>query len=171
MIDHIPNSNADIGTLKYSPQGVMLWLSRYNGPSGDKEYIHPLSHAITLDKDENIYVTGTSVRSGHAEDFLLIKHTRCNGVVPLAGDADANGYHSLADVLSAANYIFGRPGYRICPSSSNLCWLSDLLCRGDWNGDNSVGLTDIIRGVNYIFNKPSGPWNPFPSGTCCLAIP
>ena len=84
------------------------------------------------------------------------------------GDADANNSHNLADIISAVNYIFGKPGWPACSSNTVLCWLSDLLCRGDWNGNNGVALDDIIRGVNYIFSKPGGPWNPVPIGVCCV---
>jgi len=84
------------------------------------------------------------------------------------GDADANNSHNLADLISAVNYIFGKPGWPVCSSNTLLCWLSDLTCRGDWNGNGGVALDDIIRGVNFIFGKPGGPWNPVPIGVCCV---
>lgn len=81
-----------------------------------------------------------------------------------AGDANASGTYTLADVIAIVNYIFNKPG---C-SPQPLCWLSDLLCRGDWNGSGTVSLSDVIQAVNFIFNKPGGPWNALPSGICCL---
>lgn len=86
------------------------------------------------------------------------------------GDANASGTYSLADIIAAVNYIFNKPGFPACGSNSAICWLSDLLCRGNWNGDSDVTLADVIRGVNYLFNKPGGPWNPVPVGACCKSI-
>lgn len=80
------------------------------------------------------------------------------------GDANASNTLTLADIIATVNYIFNKPGCAPTP----VCWLSGLVCRGDWNGDGNVTLSDVIHGVNYIFNKPGGPWNPRPSGLCCL---
>jgi subtilisin family serine protease len=80
------------------------------------------------------------------------------------GDANASSTYSLADIIAAVNYLFNKPG---C-SPQPLCWLSNLLCRGDWDGNGGVSLTDVIRGVNYLFNKPGGPWYALPSGVCCI---
>jgi hypothetical protein len=86
------------------------------------------------------------------------------------GDADANNLNNLVDIIATVNYFFNKPGWPACTSNTSICWLSDLLCRGDWNGTGTVDLTDVIRGVNYIFNRPGGPWNPPPSGICCRPV-
>jgi len=86
------------------------------------------------------------------------------------GDADASGTLTLADVISIIRYYFNLPVNGGC-SPQPICWISGLLCRGDWNGDGSVKLADIIYGVNYIFNRPGGPWTPKPTGLCCLPVP
>jgi hypothetical protein len=83
-----------------------------------------------------------------------------------SGDATADDTHTLGDLIAAVNYIFSRPGCSPLP----LCWLSGLLCRGDWNGNGTITLGDVIWGVNYIFNRPGGPWVPVPSGICCLPL-
>jgi hypothetical protein len=48
----------DYATVKYSPDGDTLWVRRYNGPAptfpGDYAY------AITVDDNDNVYVTGWS---------------------------------------------------------------------------------------------------------------
>jgi len=77
----------------------------------------------------------------------------------IAGDANASGTVTLADVIAAVNYVFNKPGFPACASNNNLCWLSDKLCRGDWNGSVNVTLADVIQGVNKLFNKPNGPWD------------
>jgi len=91
----------------------------------------------------------------------------CTACIAKPGDANASNSLSLADVISAVNYIFNKTGCSVTPD----CWLSNILCRGDWNGSLSVTLADVIHGVNYIFSKPGGPWNPVPSGVCCLPVP
>ncbi|MCI0531550.1 MAG: hypothetical protein L0Y74_06360, partial [candidate division Zixibacteria bacterium] len=75
---------------------------------------------------------------------------------------------SIADIISAVNYYFNKPGWPACDSNSTLCWLSDLLCRGDWNGNGTCSVGDVIHGANYVFNKP-GNWLPVSIGACCLA--
>ena len=85
----------------------------------------------------------------------------------IPGDANASGTLSLADAIADVNYIFNKPGCAPQPQ----CWLSNLICRGDWDGTLTVTLSDVIRGVNYIFNKPGGPWNPLPIDVCCQPLP
>ena len=80
------------------------------------------------------------------------------------GDANANGSHGLDDAIAIVNYVFGKAGCSPLPG----CWLSNLLCRGDWDGSATATLSDVIRAVNFIFSKPGGPWNALPSGVCCL---
>lgn len=87
------------------------------------------------------------------------------------GDANADGAATLADVIAIVNRIFNKPGWPFCCQNTSICWISSLLCRGDWDGVGGVTLADVIRAVNYIFNKPGGPWTPIPVGTCCLPVP
>ena len=89
----------------------------------------------------------------------------------IPGDANASANLTLADIIATTNYVFNKPGFPVCASNNNLCWLSDLLCRGDWNGSATVTLSDVIQGVNKLFDKPGGPWDPLPSGGCCLPLP
>jgi hypothetical protein len=89
----------------------------------------------------------------------------------MPGDADADEALGLPDAISIVNYVFSKPGWSSCPSNTNLCWLFDMICRGDWSGEGDVTLADAITCVNYVFSKPGGPWNPVPSGACCLPVP
>jgi hypothetical protein len=110
----------------------------------------------------------------YQSEMLLVPTKKKNWVslcVAIPGDANASGTLTLGDAISIVNYIFSKPGWPPCPSMSNSCWLSDLLCRGDTNGSGTVTLADVIRLVNYIFSKPGGPWTPLPSGVCCQPLP
>jgi hypothetical protein len=55
---HGTGTHWDYATVKYSPAGDILWVSRYNGPAptfpGDYAY------AVTVDANDNVYVTGWS---------------------------------------------------------------------------------------------------------------
>lgn len=141
-------------TIKYSPSGDAIWIWRYMSP--DNSSAAP--YGLAVDESGNTYVTGT--QGGNS---LTIKYSPCLDGSPVAGDANADSSHTLADVISTVNYIFNKTG---C-SPQPLCWLSNLLCRGDWDGSTTVTLSDVIRAVNYIFGKPGGPWNAVQRTGCC----
>ncbi|MCI0531993.1 MAG: hypothetical protein L0Y74_08620, partial [candidate division Zixibacteria bacterium] len=97
-------------------------------------------------------------------------------IVPLPcsaipGDANASNDLTLGDIIATVNYNFDKPGYSPCVSDNEICWLSDLLCRGNWNGDGVVSLADVFYAVNMFFDQPGGPWDPVPNGVCCLPVP
>lgn len=66
------SESGDYATIKYDPNGVQLWVDRYDGP-GHRE---DLAKAITSDKHGNIYVTGQSyggLETGY--DYATIKYS------------------------------------------------------------------------------------------------
>ncbi len=61
----------DYVTVKYDPAGETLWVRRYDGPaSGTDE-----AHALALDEDGNVYVTGFSQHPDNDFDYATIKYT------------------------------------------------------------------------------------------------
>src|SRR5262249_8505640 len=42
------------GTIKYNPEGVLIWVARYYEPGAGDDF----ATAIALDSEENVYVTG-----------------------------------------------------------------------------------------------------------------
>jgi uncharacterized delta-60 repeat protein len=60
----------DYLTIKYNTYGDTLWFARYDGTA----HITDNAHAIALDNQGNIYVTGTSMGSGTSFDYLTIKY-------------------------------------------------------------------------------------------------
>ena len=50
------HNDVDFLTLKYDPDGKLLWRARYNGPGNDVDR----AYSIAVDKDGNVYVTGDS---------------------------------------------------------------------------------------------------------------
>lgn len=91
-------------TVKYSPEGTVLWLAVYNGPANDGDY----GTAIAVDNAGNVYVTGRSFGNSTGTDFATIKYDasgtqlwlqRYNGTnndddapVSIAVDASGNVY-------------------------------------------------------------------------------
>ncbi|RJR44849.1 MAG: hypothetical protein C4567_04000 [Deltaproteobacteria bacterium] len=72
------NANSEYATVKYSPEGELLWVMRY----GSKENQYNSPAAIAVDGQGHVYVTGTSVkktgRSGYPIDsnsyYVTIKY-------------------------------------------------------------------------------------------------
>jgi len=61
---------SDYTTIKYNADGDTLWLRRYNGPGNFLD----VAHAIALDAQGNVYVTGGSIVSGNNTDYATIKY-------------------------------------------------------------------------------------------------
>jgi uncharacterized delta-60 repeat protein len=68
----LPGSE-DYATIKYSPEGEVIWTERYDGTGNftDKSY------AVIIDDSDNVIVTGSSSSAGlpGKEDYLTIKYS------------------------------------------------------------------------------------------------
>lgn len=59
----------DLVVIKYSPAGVRMWRSYYNGTGRRDDYLTGLG----LDRNGNAYVSGTSRGAGSGLDFVAVK--------------------------------------------------------------------------------------------------
>lgn len=64
------STGPDITTIKYNPQGVQQWVSRYDGPGDTTD----VGRAIIVDNQGNVYVTGQSTGVGTGLDYVTIKY-------------------------------------------------------------------------------------------------
>ena len=62
-------SSIDYATLKYAPNGELLWVQRYNGPDNDID----AAQALAVDGGGNVYVTGNSETDGNP-DYVTLKY-------------------------------------------------------------------------------------------------
>lgn len=70
-------TDKDMVTIAYSSAGRPLWTNRYDGPVHSND----VAVAVALDTNGDVYVAGSSYRSGNAEDFIVLKYSAAG--VPL----------------------------------------------------------------------------------------
>ncbi|MBI4649290.1 MAG: hypothetical protein HY738_22505, partial [Bacteroidia bacterium] len=101
------HNNGDIVVIKYAPAGNRLWIKTYNGTGNG----YDIASDIVVDKQNNIYVVGSSTGAGANYDIVILKYTsagvlqwvkRYNGAANGADQAKA-----LAIDLSNNVYIAG----------------------------------------------------------------
>ncbi|MCH7905479.1 MAG: SBBP repeat-containing protein [Armatimonadetes bacterium] len=106
-----PNLAGDYeyATLKYNPNGNLLWEIRFHGP----ENISDVAVALALDRAGNVYVTGHSYSSGTFQDYATIKYSQSVEVLPdsyelFRGFLTGGG---LAELLASDDsYLTVQPG-------------------------------------------------------------
>jgi len=64
------SSNGDYITIKYSPEGNVIWQAVYAGPGNDADQVND----ICVDASGNVYVTGSSYGTGSETDFATVKY-------------------------------------------------------------------------------------------------
>lgn len=95
--------NGDYLTLKYSPEGALLWARRYDGPVNGLDE----ARAIKTDSEGNVYVTGTSAGSD-GTGAATIKYSPDGDELWVRR---SDGYFLAMAVDSADNVIVtGAPG-------------------------------------------------------------
>ena len=65
------NSENDIVTMKYGPNGNQLWLQRYSSPGNG----NAAGNAIAVDSNGNVYVAGYDTTTAGGTEMVLIKYS------------------------------------------------------------------------------------------------
>lgn len=94
-------SNNDYLTIKYDPDGNVLWTKRYNGVANSDDK----ANALALDDSGNVYVTGASTSSG-GYDVVTIKYSPDSTVLwtqVFNGPANSQDYGSEIVVDDSGN--------------------------------------------------------------------
>jgi len=69
VIDTGINEDGSYGTIKYDPDGNLLWVARYDGPTDGED----IAYSLTLDGLSNVYITG-KIRDGSSTHYASIKY-------------------------------------------------------------------------------------------------
>ncbi len=98
-----PVSTSDFVTLKYDPQGDLLWSARYSAPglSFDESY------SLAVNAAEEVYVAGRSVLPSTGSDFVTVKY-------------DAEGQQIWAARHGEANALFDNPAALVLDAAGNV---------------------------------------------------
>jgi len=112
------NSENDVVTIKYGPNGNQIWLQRYNGPGNGND----AGNAIAVDQSGNVYVAGYDTTTAGGTEMVLIKYS------PLTMQKKTDG-----SILLQAQ---GSPGesFDIQASTNLLNWLDLGTVIADTNG-------------------------------------
>lgn len=90
----------DIVTIKYSSNGDLLWKKNYNGNANGND----LSNDIALDNIGDIYVAGSTLRTGTLNDLLVIKYSgEGEELWTVTYNGTANGNDNAASVTADNN--------------------------------------------------------------------
>jgi uncharacterized delta-60 repeat protein len=87
-------SFVDIVTFKYSPSGTLLWTRRYTTDRRRRD----IPYAIAVDRNDNVYIGGTSFTTATSSDFIILKYDS-SGAEQWAARYD--GPDSDVDLLSS----------------------------------------------------------------------
>jgi uncharacterized delta-60 repeat protein len=97
----------DYVTIKYDPNGGMLWTNIYNGPANDSDELMDMA----VDNSGNVYVTGYSAAVSSHDDCFTIKYdTNGNTIWQARYESPSNAYSQGSDIAldNAGNvYVLG----------------------------------------------------------------
>lgn len=71
------SKDVDYTTIKYDSSGNTIWVKRYNGPSNGDDW----AHAIAVDKNGNVYVTGNSMGLNTDYDYATVKYNSVGDMI------------------------------------------------------------------------------------------
>jgi len=145
----------DYATIKYSPNGDVLWTRQYNGPGNKTDWVS----AIDVDVNGDVYITGYSMGIGRYPDYATIKYTSLGDTAWITrfDREDINWY--IAKALSVDDsgnvYVTGYSSDGF--ATIKYIQFSCIAKSGDANSDTSVLLSDIVTIINFLFKSQPAP--------------
>lgn len=94
------NGYDDYATVAYSSAGAPLWANRYNGPANG----YDRASDVAVDSGGNVFVTGSSVGVGSAEDYLTIKYSAAGALLWSNRYAGPSNKTDIAAALAVDNH-------------------------------------------------------------------
>jgi len=155
-------TNSNTLTFKLCPDGTIDWYGRYGGPGIDFDQIK----AVTLDDENNCYVTGYSTGVYGNWDLFVLKYpdttvTGCiSGCDYEVGDVNGSANYNGLDITYGVNFFkYGSPEPQCtdCDPCAGWHYCGDVNASCNYNG------LDITYGVNYFkYGSPA----PEPCADC-----
>ena len=87
-------TSEDYATIKYSPDGNQLWVSKYNGTSGE----YDIATSVKVDFKGDVYVTGYSFDFDTKENYATVKYNSAGSEIWVQV---YNGASDGSDIASA----------------------------------------------------------------------
>jgi hypothetical protein len=133
------NSNNDIVTIKYGPNGNQVWLQRYQSPGNG----NAAGNAIAVDNNGNVYVTGYDTTAAGGTEIVTIKYS------PLVLQMQANG----SILLQAQGYA--GESFDIQATTDLFHWLDLGTVTADTNGLMQFGDTNAANyPARFYYTNP-----------------
>jgi uncharacterized delta-60 repeat protein len=79
-------TSRDYTTIKYNTSGVEQWLQRYSGTGNGGD----LALRLSLDDQNNVHITGQSIETGTADDYVTIKYSQATGIQNISSEIPDN---------------------------------------------------------------------------------
>jgi uncharacterized delta-60 repeat protein len=99
--------NADMGIVKYNPEGVLQWVAQYNTPENNSENVS----AMRLDADGNIILAGSTDLDPTHRTLILKFDPNGNQIWVRRYESTSNSGHSLAVDAEGNIYVTGIDGW------------------------------------------------------------
>ena len=146
----------DFATLKYSPDGDLLWVSRYDYRGFDDD-----PRSMVMDVSGSIYVSGYSERSYGKGDFFTIKLNPDGAPVWARRYSPEDNYNCANDVgVDASGNVYAA-GYSRSTYDGKILtvikYSPSATILGDAGGDGDINVGDVVFLVAYIFKGGPAP--------------
>ena len=162
----ISRSDCDYLTIKYSSNGDIAWVRRYDGPANGADHVS----GLTMDYLGNIYVTGVSAGVGTSTDYASVKYDSSGRELWVRRYNGPEGYSDRADAIAVDDYgnVYVT-GMSYNSGTKNdfvtIKYVQTGLWRGDANTDGIVDLGDLIFLISYLYKGDATP-DPLTVGDC-----